>query len=307
MRPGRTPENVPYQDLPIGDSDPGDPVPWPHFQQIEWHHQWEPPHEHPVPMELFIEQQGRWATPEMEAAMRAGVRQSVRDRQELAEREKREMIITDDDDDEDYDQVVDADDQQELGDGVFGKLGSAADQAATAAATTAAPTKAKEGGGAEQKRKGEGTAEQFDEDDGLDDFLLDLGLDLDLDGDDDEDEDAGETTVEAAGGSGNKSSSAAAATTVSVDDDDDEEEDEVDDDASTGSIDLALEDDDDDDLVSGGIGADVDDDVSGVDTVPLEDFGDNDNDTLDTEDIFDEGGFDFDDGDFDGGDGGDEW
>ena len=30
MRPGRTPENMPFHDLPIGDDDP-DPVPWPHF------------------------------------------------------------------------------------------------------------------------------------------------------------------------------------------------------------------------------------------------------------------------------------
>ena len=34
MRPGRTPENMPFHDLPIGDDDP-EPVPWPHFQQIE--------------------------------------------------------------------------------------------------------------------------------------------------------------------------------------------------------------------------------------------------------------------------------
>ena len=89
FRPGRTPENMPFHDLPIGDDDP-DPVPWPHFQQIEvchdskhliffflsylfslirfclfsnsiqWHHRWEPPHPHPIPMEEFIEQQGRW-------------------------------------------------------------------------------------------------------------------------------------------------------------------------------------------------------------------------------------------------------
>jgi len=59
MRPGRTPENMPFHDLPIGDDDP-DPVPWPHFQQIEWHHRWAPPHPHPIPMEEFIEQQGRW-------------------------------------------------------------------------------------------------------------------------------------------------------------------------------------------------------------------------------------------------------
>ena len=50
MRPGRTPENMPFHDLPIADSDP-DPVPWPHFQEIEWHHRWDPPHPHPIPME----------------------------------------------------------------------------------------------------------------------------------------------------------------------------------------------------------------------------------------------------------------
>lgn len=81
FRPGRTPENMPFHDLPIGDDDP-DPVPWPHFQQIEWHHRWEPPHPHPIPMEEFIEQQGRWATPEMEAEMRAGSRRASRTRRE---------------------------------------------------------------------------------------------------------------------------------------------------------------------------------------------------------------------------------
>ena len=39
MRPGRTPENMPFHDLPIGDDDP-DPVPWPHFQQIEVRLDW---------------------------------------------------------------------------------------------------------------------------------------------------------------------------------------------------------------------------------------------------------------------------
>lgn len=94
MRPGKTPENMPFQDLPIGDDDP-DPVPWPHFQQIEWHHQWEPPHEHAIPMEQFIEMHGRWATPEMEAAMRAGVRKNVRDRrQEEAQGKQDAVCIT---------------------------------------------------------------------------------------------------------------------------------------------------------------------------------------------------------------------
>ena len=32
MRPGRTPENMPYHDLPGLDTEDDDPVPWPHFQ-----------------------------------------------------------------------------------------------------------------------------------------------------------------------------------------------------------------------------------------------------------------------------------
>lgn len=52
------------------------------------------------------------------------------------------------------------------------------------------------------------------------------------------------------------------------------------------------------------LGLDEDDEIAGdggVSTVPLEDFGD-DSDSLDGEDIFDDGGFDYDDGDFDAGD-----
>ena len=58
MRPGKTKENQAFENLPLADTDP-DPVPWPHFQEIEWHHLWEPPHPHSTPMEEFIEQQGR--------------------------------------------------------------------------------------------------------------------------------------------------------------------------------------------------------------------------------------------------------
>lgn len=260
MRPGRTPENMPFQDLPL---DGPDPVPWPHFQQIEWHHRWDAPHEHPIPMEQFIDQQGRWATPEMEAAMRAGVRRDVRERRAQEEEATSGMVITDDDDDDD-----DIPDEPiALGDGIFGKLGSDDDRAATAAAV--APGASRE----------EDDEEEDDLDTGdLDDFLLDLGLDSELDedmppsaaaGDDDEfeDEDAKTITV----GKGGTTAM------ISVDDDD-------------SDIDFGLDEDDEDD---------------GVDTVPLEDFGDSD--TLDTEDIFDEGGFDFDDGDFGDFDGGDDW
>lgn len=279
MRPGRTPENMPFQDLPIGDNDP-DPVPWPHFQQIEWHHRWDPPHEHPIPMEDFIEMHGRWATPEMEAAMRAGVRRGVRERRQEEESEKRNFVITDDDDDE---LGGIQEEPISLGDGVFGQLGSDADRKQTAEAVDPA----------NQGKKEEEEVDEFDEA-GLDDFLLDLGLDADLDGDDD---DGGKT----------KSKTKAAA------DDDD-------------SFDLDFDDDDDDDsdtkerislTASSGNDTtttiDVEEDVEMVlddddeldgDTIPLEDF-DDDSDGLDTEDIFDEGGFDFDDdfgGDMDGGD-----
>ena len=257
MRPGMTPENMPYQDLPIADDDP-DPVPWPHFQQIEWHHRWsEPPHKHPGTMESFIEAQGRWATPEMEASMRSGARRDFRERQEQAAAGKQEMVITDDDeDDDDIDSGYGGKgDPVALGDGIFGKLGSDADRAATAAAV--AP---------DAKTV---TKEVTTDDDGLDDFLLDLGLDAEL-GDDnletDDDDDGADEVV-------NVGSEVTAA--INVDDDEDE------------LSSLGLDDDDDD----------IDGDLS---TVPLEDFSDSD--SLDTEDIFDEGGFDFDDGDFGGDD-----
>jgi hypothetical protein len=65
---------------------------------------------------------------------------------------------------------------------------------------------------------------------------------------------------------------------------------------------LSLDNDDDNSVGSIGIGG-----VGGMgDAIPLDDFG-SDNDTLDTEDIFDEGGFDFDDGDDYGSGGDDDW
>lgn len=276
MRPGKTPENMPFQDLPIGDNDP-DPVPWPHFQQIEWHHQWEPPHEHPIPMEDFIEMHGRWATPEMEAAMRAGVRQGVRELREAEEAEKRDVIITDDEEDElDVQQDVPV----ALGDGVFGRLGSTADQAATAAATS--PDRV------EEKIEED---ESFDEA-GLDDFLLDLGLDTEMEDEDDLSERSSTTN----NNNSRDQVSSPSGSTLDDAEEDDEDEEDISMDGVTASIDV----DDDSDL---DLGLDVDDELEVGGTVPLEDYGD-DSDTLDTEDVFDEGGFDFDDdfGDMDGGD-----
>jgi hypothetical protein len=272
MRPGKTPENMPFQDLPIGDDDP-DPVPWPHFQQIEWHHRWsEPPHPHPGTMEDFIESLGRWATPEQEAALRAGVRRDVRQRQEQAEAEKRDTIITDDDDDDDEQENDDIRDEPlSLGDGMFGKLGSDADRALTAAATVAPSSTA-----AATDLSGPDVADDPDLfTDDLDDFLLDLGLDAELedDGGDilpilEEDEDPPIEALQQAS-------------------------------VATSAFNV------DDDIVSLGFDGDEDDELEGdgVSTVPLEDFGDGD--SLDVEDIFDEGGFDYDDGDYGGGD--DAW
>jgi hypothetical protein len=281
MRPGRTPENMPFHDLPIADTDP-DPVPWPHFQQIEWHHRWDPPHPHPIPMEEFIEQQGRWATPEMEAAMRAGNRRDARRRREMEEERKRDNLIMDDDED-------DIDEPQDLGDGVFGQLGSAADQAMTAAATS-------------PNRRMDDDVSLGDEDDEGDfgDFLLDLGLDS-FGGDEDEDDDGEplEDIVKPAMRRPPAPSVPKAQITgledVVIGDDDDDDAEIIPISDVTASIDV----DDDDDM---DMALDDEDDLTddGVSTVPLEDFGDND--SLDTEEFFDDGGFDFDDGDFDGGD-----
>eukprot|EP00571_Detonula_confervacea_P010774 CAMPEP_0172299640 /NCGR_PEP_ID=MMETSP1058-20130122/1903_1 /TAXON_ID=83371 /ORGANISM="Detonula confervacea, Strain CCMP 353" /LENGTH=330 /DNA_ID=CAMNT_0013009157 /DNA_START=29 /DNA_END=1021 /DNA_ORIENTATION=- len=174
MRPGRTPENMPYHDLPgLGINDP-DPVPWPHFQEIEWHHKWPPPHEAALAMEEFIEVQGRWASVEEEAEMRMGMRRGVRERRESEETvtgkgvggsggSGEPMVIMDDEeeDEEDVSEGVEKAAGVGLGDGVAELLKAAAAEAANAS-----------------------DDDEDDEDGDDDDFLLDLGL-----GDDDDDED----------------------------------------------------------------------------------------------------------------------
>lgn len=308
MRPGRTPEDQPFHDLPIGDDDP-DPVPWPHFQQIEWHHRWDPPHEQPLSMEEFIELQGKWATPEMEAAMRAGARRDVRERREQAETEKKSMVVIDDED-EDFDLDLPV----ELGDGMFGRLGSVSEEAITAAAV--APPSEKE----ETEE-----AVQVEEDiDDFDDFLLDLGLDADV-----EDDVSSETTKTAPTGDGSKDLSYAMKLLIEDADDDDvdvnldldlgllEDDDFSDDDEGPDVVGLALNDDDEDitamvDLevdLEEDDGVDFDEDEEdleddGVSMVPLDDFSDSD--PIEGENPFDDGGFDYDDGDLDM-DGGDMW
>lgn len=159
MRPGKTPENMPYHDLPGLDIDDPDPVPWPHFQEIEWHHQWDPPHDQFPLMEEFIEMNGRWASVEEEAEMRMGMRRGVRERREMEENAMMDnaMVIMDDDE-EDEGTITDIPSMMGLGDGVESVIGKKQD--------TKKSTKA------DLLEEGD---EDEDEDE-EDDFLFDLGL-----------------------------------------------------------------------------------------------------------------------------------
>ena len=200
MRPGRTPENMPYHDLPnLGITDP-DPVPWPHFQEIEWHHKWEPPHEQALAMEEFIEVQGRWASVEDEAEMRMGMRRGVRERRELEEGLNpvtgkagggkaggagEQMVIMDDDDEEEEDDETGGRRDGSkldigLGEGVEALLKDVAAEREKAEAA---------------KVSGAGGEGEADEEEESDDFLDELGLGDDED--DDEGEEEGAVKMEA--------------------------------------------------------------------------------------------------------------
>jgi len=311
MRPGRTPENMPYHDLPLDDGSP-DPVPWPHFQQIEWHHRWPPPHPHPIPMEVFIEMQGRWASAEDEADMRANSRRTVRERHEMEEQERKSTLIIDDEDDDDDEDAEDDDRQVELGDGMFGSAGSTLVNARTAAATIEdGPSIDKEAMGEESK------------DDDFDDFLLDLGLDSESQ----DDVPAKETSSPP---SDDGTSNLLDAMTSMIDEEDVEgeesdEESDLDldlgllDMPEEGKVDITIDTDNEEvdnaDAIAAlsedeelDIDLDEDEDLSsdgGMTMVPLEDFGDDS--LLDDEDSFDDGGFDYDGGGGGDGDGGDGW
>ena len=187
MRPGRTPENMPYHDLPNLNINDPDPVPWPHFQEIEWHHKWDPPHEQALAMEEFIEEQGRWASVEEEAEMRMGMRRGVRERRELEEGGGgkggvgNEQMVIMDDEDEDDDEDSESSSTKNIGIG----LGEGVEALLQSTVTDSS----------------EGSEEVDDDDDeeedeGEDDFLLELGLDDDddeeeegVDDDDDDDDD----------------------------------------------------------------------------------------------------------------------
>jgi hypothetical protein len=106
LRPGKTRENISFQDLPIGDDDP-DPIPWPHFQEIDFYHIWPAPHPDPQPIDDMIAEFGRWATPEEEAEMMRDARRGARLMKEMQEAEKKAFVLVDDDDDEPAELVED--------------------------------------------------------------------------------------------------------------------------------------------------------------------------------------------------------
>jgi len=283
MRPGNTPENQPFSSLPIQESDP-DPVPWPHFQEIEWHHNWGSPHEHAIPMEDFIDMNERWATAEMEAEMRAGARRGVRERRELEEAQKAASFILDDDeeDDEDDDTV-----KLDLGQGVEAFIGT--DKQEPAAAVT------------EEEVEED---EEEDEDEG-DDFLLDLGLDGGDDDDDTATADEGEEGPAFASSDGTESILEAMQTMIEAEDESTEES------SDDSSIDLSFDDldldfgedeeeeetaeaeSDDDDEDDAFVLMDEDDSIGEEEEmIPLDDMiGDED---MGDDDEFDDGGFDYD-------------
>uniref|UniRef100_A0A7S2XTH0 Uncharacterized protein n=1 Tax=Attheya septentrionalis TaxID=420275 RepID=A0A7S2XTH0_9STRA len=247
MRPGRTPENMPFHDLPIGDDDP-DPVPWPHFQEIDWHHNWGSPHDHPVPMEEVIENEGRWATVEEEADLRAGARRGVRERREAQEAGQGTAVIMDDEDDDD-EGADDVEEQVDLGQGLNILIGSESPSAIDVDATTI-PTEVESTLTSED--------EEEDEDEG--DFLLDLGLDGDDDdGDDDDDDDGDEIALKMDDDSGEDVSEPAFTTSGT---------DKLMD-AMKGLID-GDEDDDDDIIPTDGIADDDEDDLSDLDLGDLD-------------------------------------
>mmetsp|Transcript_458 Transcript_458/g.672 ORF Transcript_458/g.672 Transcript_458/m.672 type:complete len:382 (+) Transcript_458:49-1194(+) len=305
MRPGRTPENMPFHDLPIGD-DQDVPIPWPHFQQIEWHHRWDPPNPHPIPMELFIEMNGRWASAEDEADMRAMTRKNVRDRREMEEQERKSTLIIDDEDEDDED---DNDIPIELGEGVFGALGSGSEQAITTAAVTGESTSTEKT-----------PVEDETQEDDFEDFLIDLGLDSD-NTDDLLVEDDIKPPASAGQDDGTSNLLDAMTNMLGEEAEAGDSDDNLDldlgllDIPEEGTIDITMDTDnediddasavaalsDDEDLDIG-----LDDDLSsdgGMTMVPLEDFGDDS--LLDDEDVFDDGGFDYDGGDDSSG--GDGW
>ena len=204
MRPARTRENVPYEDLPI-DEDGPPPVPWPHFQEIPYHHVWGSPHdEAPLSINQYIDDMGRWATLEEEAETIRQTRRAMRDAKAAAQQQaKEDMVIMDDDleddDDEDQDsfdtskvisrQVPSKKAEAELeedGDFLLEELGLDLDEGyeASVSSTTSKPEKVQSKSAAKPRPE----PSVVDEDD----FDFDLGLDDDNDGGDELVDDLGD-------------------------------------------------------------------------------------------------------------------
>jgi len=319
MRPGRTPENMPLHDLPIGDNDP-DPIPWPHFQEIDWYHTWGAPHPHPIPMDEFIELHGRWATLEDEAEMRKDARRGVRERREAQEKEKTSHQVMDDTDDDDDITARD------LGEGVQDFLSNVGEEAKKKAGAIDAEVEegdddddnAGEKGGDDED--GDTLAvldeEEEEDDEEEDDFLLELGLDMDGD-DDDNNEDADTVNDDdgnepAFSSEDDDSSSDLLRAMQGLIDMDKEEDVDVDDDGivlpedDDGDLDMSLNFNDDNDVND-------DDNEAEVKVVPIENLDENDelddhdDITFDDDNQYDDGGFDLDvDNDFEGGIGDDD-
>lgn len=100
LRPGRTPSNMPYHDLPLDDIDTN-PIPWPHFQEITWEHRWDLTGPPPITMEEFLKRRGIVASPPNTAANRVLDRYaSRRMREKDEEKDHAVRLIVDDEDDE---------------------------------------------------------------------------------------------------------------------------------------------------------------------------------------------------------------
>jgi hypothetical protein len=244
-------------------------------------------------MELFIEMNGRWATAEDEAAMRAGARRDVRQRREIAEQERQSMLIVDDEEDA----TDDSDLPIELGEGVFGSLGSGSEEAMTAAAV--------------KQKPGDDTTIGDDvevTEDDFDDFLLDLGLDSN-------DEDVRGSPFDSSPKSDTSKLLDAMSSMMDNEDEDGNLDLDLDlgllDDLEEDTVDVTMDTDDNEDLDDASAVAalsededldigleDGDDDFTsddGMTMVPLDDFGDDS--LLDDDDAFNDGGFDYDSGD----------
>ncbi len=118
MRPSKVRENSPFEDLPLTGVDEdgvtldskdvesggmGVNVPWPHFQDIPWHITWGAPHEGEVPMLEFIDNLGRWLSPEEEEEI------STPQKKSSQVKVKAEKVVVDDEegDDDEYDEDMD--------------------------------------------------------------------------------------------------------------------------------------------------------------------------------------------------------